>query len=288
MSQAPSTRKPPSSAAATAPVTSTGSNKFTVSSGPQQRGQRIIIHGPSGSGKTTLAALIEKARFIDRDSDGSKGLRVSRVEGIETFDDAMLAMNTPALWEGINTVVVDSGTAFQQLATLSVIGETKLGEKPKSIEAVGGGFGKGFTMVGEKMNLLLANMDRHVEKGRNVVLICHSVTGEVSNPEGDNYLQHQLALMQTKSVHLRTRFEGWADHILFIARDVAVTNGKGSSKGTRAIQTVWSPWWVAKTRTFITADDATERSLPTDIVYYDPRTDPEGAAEVWRLLGFNK
>lgn len=260
---------------------------FTVSNGPQQRGQRVIIHGPSGSGKTTLASLIEKSRFIDRDSDGTKGLHVSRVEGIDTFDDAMNALGTAALWTGIDTVVVDSGTAFQEMATLKVVGLPKPGETPKSIESFG--FGKGYRMLYETMLLLFAALDRHIEQGRNVVLVCHSTTGNTPNPSGEDYLQHQLALQQTNQGQLRTRAEGWADHVIFINRDVSVKEGSkkaGATTGSRSLQTVWSPWWVAKTRPFFVSGE--KRSLPPEIEYYDPREYPAEAAEVWRLLGFNK
>lgn len=283
MSQAPTTRTPPRTPPASTPTTK--GKKFTTSHGPQVKGQRVVIHGPPSAGKTSLAALIKRGKFIDRDSDGTKGMKVSRVEGIASHADAIEALQTEELWADVGTIIVDSASAFQDLAIAQVVGPPGADGKVKSIESFG--FGKGYRMVYEEMMKLLAALDRHVDKGRNVVLVCHSTVGNVPNPAGEDFKQNQMDLMENGQGPLRKRVEGWADHILFIARDVAVTDGKGSSKGTRAIQTVWSPWWVAKTRPFITANDATERSLPTDIVYYDPRTDPEGAAEVWRLLGFN-
>lgn len=286
MSQAPTRPVRPTPPAKPTTAAAPAAKGFTVSSGPKQKGQRVVIHGPSGSGKTTLASLIERARFIDRDSDGTKGLHVSRIDGIENFDQTITALRTPELWKDIDTIILDSGTAFQELATLAVVGVPKPGEAPKSIESFG--FGKGYRMVYEKMLMLLAALDAHVDQGRNVVLICHSITGNTPNPSGEDYLQHQLALQQNNQGQLRTRVEGWADHILFIARDVSVKEGtnKGTSKGSRSIQTVWAPSWVAKTRPFLRGDQ--ECGLPPEIEYYDPRQYPTEAAEVWRLLGFNK
>lgn len=263
---------------------------FTVSNGPQQRGQRVILYGPEGSGKTTLASLIERSRFIDRDSDGTKGMHVSRVDGIDTFDDVISALSTPALWKDISTVIVDSGTVVQELATLAVVGVPKQGEAPKSLETVGGGYGKGYRMVYEKMLLFFAALDRHVEQGRNVVLICHSTTGNIPNPNGPDYLQHQLSLQQTSQGQLRTRAGGWADHVIFINRDVSVkedTNKANATTGSRTLETVWSPWWVAKTRVF--SVNGEERSLLPQIEYYDPRGEYAAHNTVlWQTLGFNK
>jgi hypothetical protein len=258
--------------------------KFQVSDGPTEGGKRIVVHGPPSSGKTTLCSLIQKARFIDKDSEGSQGLDVSRVDGVATFDDAIEALQTPALWEGIDTIVLDSATAFQQLATLKVVGTPKPGETPKSIESFG--FGKGYRHLFETMLLLLAALDRHIEQGRNVVLVCHSIVGNCPNPMGEDYSQHQLSLLQNNQGQLRTYVEGWAQHILFVNRDVTVKDGKGETKGTRAIQTVWSPWWVAKTRPFRVNGEL--RNLPTSIDYFDPNKHPNDAAEVWRLLNLNK
>lgn len=261
-------------------------SKYTTSTGYKAGGKRVVVHGPPSSGKTSLCALIDKSKFIDRDSDGTAGLDVSRVDGVQTFDDVLEALNTPDLWKDVDTIVLDSGTAMQELATLKVVGQPKPGETPKSIESFG--FGKGYRMVYETMQLLLAALDRHVEQGRNVVLICHSIAGTTPNPSGEDYLQHQLALQQTNQGQLRTRVEGWAEHVFFISRDVSVAEGtnKGKSSGSRTIQTVWSPSYVAKTRSFMLNGE--KRSLPPEIEYYDPRVYPVEAAEVWRLLGFNK
>ena len=283
----PPARTTPSRTAPTAPAAPASSTaKFTTSTGMKSGGKRIVVHGPPSSGKTTLCSLIQRAKFIDRDSDGTAGLDVQRVDGVRTYDDVLEALNTPALWTGTDTIIVDSATAMQELATLKVVGKPAPGETPKSIESFG--FGKGYRMVYETMQLLLAALDRHVEQGRNVVLVCHSIAGTTPNPSGEDYLQHQLALQQNNQGQLRTRVEGWAEHILFISRDVAVAEGtnKGKSKGTRAIQTVWSPSWVAKTRPFVVGGESCR--LPTEIIYHDPNQYPEDAAEVWRLLGLNK
>lgn len=274
MSQAPSTRKPPSSAPVTAPVTSTTGKKFTVSSGPKKKGQRIVVHGTGGIGKTTLASLAGKVRFIDRDSDGSSAMNVDRVEGITAFADVLDALRTPALWQGVETVVIDSGTVMQELAVAHTIANVKH-EKGHAVTSIEGyGFGKGYCHVFETFTLLLAALDRHIEEGRNVILVCHTVVAKVPNPDGEDFSQYQVALQENGQGPIRSRVKGWCDHLLYIGYDVAVSEGKGKGHGTRTIQVSERPAWSAKSRT-----------LRKDIPYLDPLKDPDGAADVWRQLG---
>ena len=276
--------RPSQPAAPTKPTTAP--KKFAISTGARQQGQRVIVHGPPGVGKTTLASLVQKARFIDKDSDGTAGLDVSRVGGIETFDDAITALGTVELWTGIENIVLDSGSVFQRMAIERVVGKSKDGEAEKSIETVKGGFGKGYRFVYDAMHMLQQACDRHIEQGRNVILICHTTEGKVPNPQGEDFLQSRIDLIDNKQGPIRSLFESWADHIFFIARDVAVSGGKGSSKGTRAIQTQWSPWWTAKSRAIVVGGERV--SLPPEVFYPNPKDDQDGAAEIWRLMGFNK
>ena len=282
----PPTRTTPRPTPTGSPAASSTAKKFTKSSGARQQGQRIIVHGPPGVGKTTLVSLIDNVCFIDKNSDGTAGLDVSRVGGIETFDDAITALGTAELWTGIENIVLDSGSVFQRMAIERVVGKSKDGEAEKSIETVKGGFGKGYRFVYDAMHMLQQACDRHIEQGRNVILICHTTEGKVPNPAGEDFLQSRIDLIDNKQGPIRGRIEGWADHIFFIARDVAVSGGKGQSKGTRAIQTQWSPWWTAKSRSFVAGGE--QRSLSSEVMYPDPKKDPEGAAEIWRLMGFNK
>jgi hypothetical protein len=133
-----------------------------------------------------------------------------------------------------------SATAFQQLATLKVVGTPKPGETPKSIESFG--FGKGYRHLFETMLLLLAALDRHIEQGRNVVLVCHSIVGNCPEPDGRGLFAAPALAPPEQSgpaPHLRPRVG--RSTFLFVNRDVTVKDGKGETKGTRAIQTVWSP-----------------------------------------------
>jgi len=244
---------------------------FTVSTGPKKKGQRIVLYGTGGVGKTTLASLARSVRFIDIDSAGTAAMDVQRVEGIASFDDVIAALREESLWKGVDTIVVDSATKLEEWAKEWTIANitTDKGAAVKSIE--GYGWGKGYSHLYDTFMLFLAAVDRHVEQGRNVILICHQVVDKVPNPAGDDYSQHQPALQKSNQGNIRSRVQGWCDHMLFVGYDVAAKDGKGIGSGTRTIQVVELPAYQAKSRTL-----------------RDPIDYPEGSDEVWRAMGIKQ
>jgi len=223
--------------------------QFAVISGKKDTPQRTIIYGPGGIGKSTLASLAPNPVFLDIEH-GTNALDVPRVEGLETLADVRACLQSSAL-DGFDTVILDSATKAEELCVAHVLAHVthEKGHHVNSIE--GFGFGKGYQHVYDAFLLLLADLDRQVRQGRNVVLIAHECVTDVPNPVGDDWIRYEPHLQSPKSGKgsIRHRVVQWAEHVLFIGYDVVAHEGKGRGAGTRTIYTFELPSHVAKSRT---------------------------------------
>lgn len=223
-------------------------SRFAILSGRVAAPQRIVVYGPGGIGKSTLAALAPSPVFLDIEH-GTHELDVPRVEGIETWADLRACLQSDAL-SPYKTVVLDSATRAEELAvahTLATVPHEK-GHRITSVESYG--FGKGYQHVYDTFLHLLADMDRQIRGGRNVILIAHDCTADVPNPVGEDFIRFEPHLQAPKSgkASIRNRVIQWADHVLFIGYDVISEDGKGKGAGTRTIWPVERPDHIAKSR----------------------------------------
>src|SRR3990167_611355 len=240
------TAPPPTPATATQPA---NPNRFAVITGRKPGPQRVVIYGPGGIGKTSLAAHAPNPVFLDIES-GTRELDVARVEDVESFADLRACLQSSVL-DGFQTVVVDSVTRVEEWATAYTLQtvKTERGETVTSLESYG--FGKGYQHVYDTFLLFLADCDRQVRAGRNVILIAHDCTTDVPNPMGENFIRFEPHLQAPKSgkASIRNRVVQWADHVLFLGYDVLATkDGKGKGGGTRTIYPMERPDHIAKSR----------------------------------------
>lgn len=225
-------------------------------------GHRVVLYGPGGIGKTTLATHAPgPVAFIDLDDSlprllsglGTYGRpeAILPVTGIETWADLRAALQSDG-WDKIKTLVIDSATKAEELAVAATLETVKheKGHVCRSIEDYG--YGKGYQHVFEVFLPLLADLDRHCRAGRNVVLIAHDCTCTVPNPAGEDWLRYEPRLQSPTSgkSSIRLRVREWADHVLFLGYDVAVTkDGKGQGSGTRTLYPAELPHCMGKSRT---------------------------------------
>lgn len=214
-----------------------------------KRGQRIIIYGTGGIGKSTLATLAPNPAVIDVE-DSTSEISVPRISGVETIRDLRNACRDNSLWKGVDTVIIDSFTKVQEMAgddVLARIKPEKGDRQPECLEDYG--YGKGYRYVYDVMNPVLNDTNGLIAAGKNVILICHDITETVPNPAGDDYLQFQPKLQNSKQSNMRARAKEWCDHLLFLHYDIAI-NSEGLAKGggTRTIYAQERPHFWAKSR----------------------------------------
>ena len=259
--QPPKTQpKPPLNRAPAPPANQQSNKTIVLGKIPEKKGHRIILYGTGGIGKTTLACLAPgKVAFIDADESLSAlssnltecGADLPAVITVSDFKSLREALQSEG-WGGVGTIVIDSITKVEEWCiaeTLRTVKHEK-GNSVKSIEDYG--FGKGLQHVFETFLPLLADLDRHVRAGRNVILIAHECTSTVPNPKGDDWLRYEPRLQNPKSGanSIRLRLKEWADHVLFFSYDV-VADGKkkGQGSGTRTLYCQELPFCMAKSRT---------------------------------------
>ena len=236
---------------------------FTLQFGKPKNfaGRRVVLYAEGGVGKTTLCSNISgRVVFFDLDKslaqlpdlqDAINAGRIQSVQGVVTWEDLRAALNAPG-WDGVDTIVIDTLTVAEQMATDYVLRTVKRerGMDATSIEDYG--YGKGYRYVADAFDLLLSDIERHTDAGRNVVLVCHSVIQNNTDPVDENYPRYEPRLLHTASgkVSIRLRVREWADDVLYLAKDRAVKDGKAVTGEGRTIYPTDMGWCMGKSRRF--------------------------------------
>lgn len=216
-----------------------------ISKGKKKQAVRVVIYGTEGIGKTTLAAHFPKPLFIDVEQ-GSYQINVERFDGITTWADVLEAIGyVEQNPDSCKTLVLDTADKAEQMLVEQILKENKAA----SIETVGGGYGKGYTMLQERFQKeLLFSLDRIIAKGINVVICAHSIVRTITLPDADPYDHYELKCSKKVSPILKE----WADILAFCDYKISVVTdgGKGKAKGSgkRMIHFTHKPTYDAKNR----------------------------------------
>jgi len=248
----PPAPKAPADAIKSARATIPTAIPLNITSGIVEGCDRIVIYGTGGIGKSTLAAFLPGPVFLDVERSTRK-LTVAR-DAVATWAElrGKLAGIKQAPPEGMRTVVIDTATVAQTLAAEHVVQfkTTDKGHKVDSIERFG--WGQGWKFVYEEFLAMVADLDRIADDGFNVCLTAHDVATPAPNPAGEDFLRWEPDLYpgdKREHASIRKLVKNWAEHVVFIAYDVVVHEGKGTGSGTRSIYTQELPTHVAKSRT---------------------------------------
>ncbi len=209
---------------------------------------RILLLGVEKIGKTTFAcgSKVEDGQVVDyglnspvilpvRGEEGANDIPVTKTPVANSIDDVM------GWIEGLysqehdhQTIVIDSASALEPLIFDSVCRAHNV----KSIEKVGGGYGKGYTEALALWRELTEGLDA-LRTRRNMasIIIGHVKIKRFDDPAGDSYDQYQFDIHE-KAANLLFR---WADLILFANTKVVVKKeeqgfGKTKARGIDAGQ----------------------------------------------------
>lgn len=280
--------KPPTSTGPSRPTPATRKVK-TFSVQPwagANEGEKILLYGHSGMGKTTLATLAPNPIFIGLD-DGARKIRhpvtgqpVQAILGIESWEDLRDALHQPDLFPPGSTIVLDTVTKADPLAEDFVLRTIKNDRGETVPHLIAYGYGKGEAHVCSVLRNLLSDLDPHVQRGVNVLLLAQQAQVTISNPAGIDFFEDGPAIRYIKTTGgARADFCGWCDHVFRIGHpDVQVvvanknaTKGKAAGSTERIIYTTKEIHYVAKNRG--------NGRIPEAVTFADPTDD-----SIWKYV----
>lgn len=221
--------------------------KYELVVGVQKQPVKAVFYGPEGIGKSTAGAQMPDPVFIDIEG-GTNQLPVARMPRPTSW--AMLLDEIRAVRDGkipgCATLVIDTVDAAEALCKEHVITKNEW----ENIESPG--FNKGFVVLAGEFGKMLDALSEVVEHGRNVVLLGHSIIGNVTRPDESMYTIFTMNLTDRKSASTNSMVKAWSDMLLFFDWKVYVETdkqGKGhASGGKRVMYTTHRVSWDAKNR----------------------------------------
>lgn len=170
------------------------------------RPPKVVVYGGPKVGKSTFAASAPSPVFIQTE-EGLDGLDVVRFPIAQRMDDVLEAVGVLANEDHeFQTVVLDSADWTEPLIWRAVASEYEV----ETIEAVGGGYGKGYAEALKHWRNLLDGLDYlRDHKEMTVVIIAHDEIRQMTPPDGEPYDYAGLKLHKRAAAML----EEWADVI---------------------------------------------------------------------------
>jgi hypothetical protein len=225
-----------------------------IQSGRSHMPPRIMTYGTEGVGKSSLASGAPHPIFVQTE-DGLGEIDCHKFPLARSFDDVMTALQELATEShDFETVVIDSLDWLERLIWDAVCKR----ESATTIEKVGGGYGKGYTLALDFWRKLLDRLTvLHQERHMMVFLIAHSKVEKFEDPEAPAYDRYSPRLHK----HAAALITEWCDAVLFatkrfttrsedagFGRQRAIAAPIGAAGGERILRTTGGPSCVAKNR----------------------------------------
>ncbi len=222
---------------------------------PRLYAPRITIFGKPGIGKTSFACNAPKPlilcteRGLPPECNGVDILPITSYrEMIEALKSLIYVLDDRGI--PYETIVIDSITSLDRMVIDCVISEddsSAANLKVKSINTVGGGYGKGPANAKSKHEEIVSLCDALSSKGKTIIYIAHSLTVKVDLPDSEPFDQYDLQLHSPKSSAI---YANNPDVVLYACQRITV-NSKTKNAGTdsrRIIKTGLSASSVTKNR----------------------------------------
>lgn len=232
--------------AAAAPARHPRMSLAAVTRGRVEAPLRLMLYGVPGVGKSTFASAAPNAIFLGAE-DGSNNLDVARFPIPASWGDVLDALGELARTKHeYRTLVIDTVDSLEPLCWQVVIGRDS---KAKTLEDVGGGYGKGAKAAVDEWRVFMSALERVRAAGITTVLLAHAQVKTFKNPEGPDYDRFSMkmepqagsVLAEWCDMQLFAQFEAWV-------KQERGQRAKGASTDVRIVHTQRTAAFDAKNR----------------------------------------
>lgn len=181
---------------------------------------RLVVHGPGGIGKSTFAAGAPAPVFLDIERR-SNCLDVARFEPDSWVEccNFLAEVRTSGKFK---TVVIDTLDHLELALWAHLCAQYKC----TSIEAVAGGYGKGYKLALDEWRRFMGYVEGLRAAGVGCVLLAHSQIRTFKNPAGEDYDMWSMKLHEKASALIREK----ADAVGFASWDDVGRKAQGANK----------------------------------------------------------
>lgn len=215
---------------------------------------RIMVYGTEGVGKSSCASRAPRPIFIQTE-DGLNEIDCAKFPLARSLDEVLSALTELATEEhSFETIVIDSLDWLERMIWDAVCRR----ESVTSIEKVGGGYGKGYSLALDYWRRVIDRLVAlHSDRQMVVFLIAHAKVERFEDPEASAYDRYSPRLHK----HAAALITEWCDAVAFatrrfttrtedagFGRQRAIAAPIGAGGGERILRTVGGPSCVAKNR----------------------------------------
>ena len=183
---------------------------FAITSGVQNKAQRIVIYGTEGVGKTLFCSKFPKPVYIDTEG-GTYKYNLSRLPKPSSWtmllDEITFIRNNPY---SCDTLVIDTADWAELLAVKEIC------DRAGNNGLEDFGYGNGYTYLREEFAKMLNLCDELIELGIHVVICAHAVLRKMETPgEMETYDRWEIKLGKKTTNQVAPLLKEWSDMLIF-------------------------------------------------------------------------